>query len=174
MYASVGCDTTAEADHRVYHYNTMYVTKQNTLRYFVHKSSTCSHSPGDNVVLSNALVSAARSWRVDSVLLLLLWTALIRPFYMRDFFFKVAIANRVLLCFQVSFGLLKRRNRAESSRNESDYSRRSAQTSFPLLESRFCENFGLAYFSIFLLGKKKLIKQTVLTNCQFSDYTSEK
>ena len=31
---------------------------------------------------------------------------------------------------------------------ESDYSRRGTQISFPFLESRSCENFGLAHFSI--------------------------
>ena len=32
--------------------------KENTFRYFVHKSNTCSHSPGENVVLLNAAESA--------------------------------------------------------------------------------------------------------------------
>ena len=37
-------------------------------------------------------------------------------------------------CVQVSFCPLKRGNRAGSSRNESAYSRRGTQTSFPLLD----------------------------------------
>ena len=53
-----------------------------------------------------------------------------------------------VFCFQVSFCLAKRGNRAGSSRNESDYSRRGTQTSFPLLQGRSCENFELAHFSI--------------------------
>ena len=60
-------------------------------------------------------------------------------------FFEVA--NR-LFCFQVSFCPAKGGNRAGSSRNESDYSGRGTQTSFPLLESHSCEKFGLAHFSI--------------------------
>ena len=69
----------------------------------------------------------------------------LRPFVMRDFFFEVA--NR-LFCCQVSFCPVKRGNQAGFSRNESDYSRRGTQTSFPLLESRSCEKFGVAHFSI--------------------------
>ena len=65
---------------------------------------------------------------------------------------------------------MKRGNRAGSSRNESGYSRRGTQTSFPFLESRSCENFGLAHFLIFLLEKKKLNRAPILINCQYSDY----
>ena len=57
--------------------------------------------------------------------------------------------------FQVSFCsipgtsyLYREVNRASSSRNKSDYSRRSPQISFPFLESRSCENFELSHFSI--------------------------
>ena len=72
----------------------------------------------------------------------------LRPFLMGDFF--VEVTNRAFFCFQVSYCPVKRGNRAGSSRNESDYSRRGTQISFPLLESRSCENFGLliADFSI--------------------------
>ena len=64
--------------------------------------------------------------------------------------------------FRASFCPVKRRNRAGSSRNECDYSRRGTQTSFPLLDCRSCVNFGLAHFSIVLLliEEKKLIKKT--------------
>ena len=67
---------------------------------------------------------------------------------MQDFFFEAA--NRVFFCFQASFCPVKRGIRAGSCRNESDHSRRGTQISFPLLESRSCENFGLliAHFSI--------------------------
>ena len=44
---------------------------------------------------------------------------------------------------------LKSGNRAGSSRNESDYSRRGTQVSFPLLESRNCDNFGLAHLQLY-------------------------
>ena len=54
-----------------YIYLALEVTRKNTLRYIVLRVSTCSHSAGVNVVLSNARVSAARnSLRVDSVVLL--------------------------------------------------------------------------------------------------------
>ena len=56
--------------------------------------------------------------------------------------------NLGYFCFQVSFCPVKRGNRAGSCRNESDYSRRGTQINFPLLESRSCEKFGLAHFSI--------------------------
>ena len=56
--------------------------------------------------------------------------------------------------FQVSFCLVKRGKRAGSARNESDYSRRGTQISFPLLESRSCENFGLSQISISSLEKR--------------------
>ena len=45
-----------------------------------------------------------------------------RPFVMRDFFFEVAKLS--FFCVEVSFFPVKRGNRAGSSRNESDYSRR--------------------------------------------------
>ena len=41
---------------------------------------------------------------------------------------------------------MKRGDRAGSSRNEFDYSRRGTQTSLPLLDYRSCENFGLRPF----------------------------
>ena len=59
-------------------------------------------------------------------------------------------------CFQVSFCPVMRGNRGGSSRNESDYSRRGTQISFPLVDCRRCEDFGLAHFSIFLLEKKAI------------------
>ena len=71
---------------------------------------------------------------------------IIRPFCVRDSFFLGC--KQRFFCFQVSFCPVKRGNRAGSSRNESDYSRRGTQISFPLLESRSCDNFGLAHFSI--------------------------
>ena len=82
----------------------------------------------------------------------------IKPFVIQDFFFEVA--NREFFCFKVRFCPVKRGNRTGSSRNESGYSRRGTQTSFPLLESRSCRKFGLAPFSIFLLEKKKSVKQS--------------
>ena len=78
----------------------------------------------------------------------------IKPFVIQDFFFEVA--NGEFFCFQVSFCPVKRGNRTGSSRNESVYSRRGTQTSFPLLENRSCKKFGLAPFSIFLLEKKSV------------------
>ena len=49
-----------------------------------------------------------------------------------------------------SYCPVRRENRVGSSWNESDYSGRGTQISFPLFESRSCENFGLltAHFSI--------------------------
>ena len=44
-------------------------------------------------------------------------------------------------CFQLSFCPVKRGNRAGSARNESGYSRRGTQISFPLLEGRSCDIF---------------------------------
>ena len=70
----------------------------------------------------------------------------VRPFVVRDFF--VEVASKGFFCFEISFCPVKRGNRAGSSRNESDYSRRGTQISFPLLESRSCENFGLAHLSM--------------------------
>ena len=63
-------------------------------------------------------------------------------------------------CFQVSFRPVKRGNRAGSSRNEFNYSRRGTQTSFSLLDCRSCENFELAHSSVSLLENIKLIKQS--------------
>ena len=67
---------------RLYIFRARGMTKKipGTLWYFVHESNTCSHSPSENVVLSNAMliVSASRSsWRVNSVVLLLVWAALV-------------------------------------------------------------------------------------------------
>ena len=62
--------------------------------------------------------------------------------------------KHIFFCFQVSFRPVQRGNRAGSSRNKFDYSRRGAQTSFPLLGCRSCEKFGVAHFSFFLLEKK--------------------
>ena len=70
-------------------------------------------------------------------------------------FFEVA--KRVFFCFQVSFCPVKRGNRAGSSRNEFDYSRRGTQISFLLLDCRSCDNFGLAHFFNFL--KKKVYQR---------------
>ena len=75
---------------------------------------------------------------------------MLRPFLMGDFFFEVT--NRAFFAF--SYCPVKRRNRVGSSRNESDYSRRGAQISFALLESRSCENFGLSQISISSLEKR--------------------
>ena len=51
--------------------------------------------------------------------------------------------------YMLSSWFLPRKARKSSgpSRNESDCSRRGTQTSFPLLESRSCESFGLAHFT---------------------------
>ena len=67
-------------------------------------------------------------------------------------FFKWLQAELFML--SISYCPAKRENRAGSSRNEIDYSRRSNQAIFPLLDCRSCENFGLAHFSIFSLEKK--------------------
>ena len=66
-------------------------------------------------------------------------------------------------CFQVSFCPVNRGNRAGSSWNQSDYSRRGTQVRVPLLECRSCEDSGLLinHLPIFLL-EKKLIKQSPL------------
>ena len=76
-----------------------------------------------------------------------------------------------IFCVQVSYCPAKGGNRAGSSMNEFDYSRRGTQTIFSLLDCRSCENFGLAHFSIFL-PEKKLIKQSP-NIYQFSDDTIE-
>ena len=53
----------------------------------------------------------------------------------------------IFFCSQVTFFPVKRGNRAGSSRNESDsYSGRGTQISFPLRESRSCQNFGRTNF----------------------------
>ena len=79
----------------------------------------------------------------------------------RTFFSRVQ--NRVFFCFQVSFCPVKRGNRAGPSRNESVYSQRGTQTSFPLLDCRSCDKFGVrSSFCNFLARKKKLIKQSPL------------
>ena len=52
-------------------------------------------------------------------------------------------------CFQARLCPVKRGNRASSSRNEFDHSRKGTHTSFPLLDCRSCHNFGPAHFSIF-------------------------
>ena len=72
--------------------------------------------------------------------------------------FFLEVANWVVVfSFKLAFAPVKRGNRAGSSWNESGYSPRGTQISFPLLESRSCENFGLliGHFSICLLEKKK-------------------
>ena len=72
---------------------------------------------------------------------------LLRPLVMGDFFLKVT--NRAFFAFKLVNCPVKRRNQASSSRNDSDYPReRVTQISFPLLESRSSETFGLAHFSI--------------------------
>ena len=72
---------------------------------------------------------------------------------------------------------VKRENRAGSSRNESDYSRRGTQINFftASRESQLRE-FQTSSFSVFLLEKKKLItnRTPFFVDCQFSDYTIEK
>ena len=78
---------------------------------------------------------------------------------MRDIFFEVAGREFLL---SSSFCPVKRGNRAGSSRNEFDYSRRGTQTTFPLLDFRSCEGVGLARFSIFLLEKEVDEKQNPL------------
>ena len=70
---------------------------------------------------------------------------------MGDYIFEVA--NRYFFAFKLVLPS-KERNRAGSSRNEFDYSRRNTQTSFSLLDRRSCDNFGLAHFSMFMLEKK--------------------
>ena len=72
--------------------------------------------------------------------------SLLGRFLWGTFFFRL----QSFFCFQVSYCPVKRGNRAGSSRNEPDYSRRGTQISFPLLESRNCEKFGLAHFSIIM------------------------
>ena len=61
-----------------------------------------------------------------------------------------------IFCVQVSYCPAKGGNRAGSSMNEFDYSRRGTQTIFSLLDCRSncCENFGQAHFSVFLPEKK--------------------
>lgn len=54
------------------------------------------------------------------------------------------------MCFQVSVWPAKRGNRADSSRNESDFSRRRIQISFPRLEMLREFRAIVAHFSIFL------------------------
>ena len=96
-----------------------------------------------------------------------------RPFVMRDFFFEVA--NIVFFCFQVRFCPVKRGNRAGSSRNEFNYSRRGTQSSFLFLDCRRCKNFGLGHFSVFLVERRRLSNRApLLINCQFSHYKIEK
>ena len=66
----------------------------------------------------------------------------------------------LIVPYTVSVCPVKRGNRAGSSRNEFDYSRRRTQTSFPLLESRSCEKFVLAHFSILLLSPGYIVIRT--------------
>ena len=70
---------------------------------------------------------------------------------MGDFFFRL----QSFICFEVRYCPAKRGNRAGSSRNEFDYSRRGTQAIFPLLGCRSYENFGLliAHFSVLWLEK---------------------
>ena len=68
---------------------------------------------------------------------------IVRPFIMRDVFFFWGCKQEIFSGFRVSFCTVNEINRAGSSRNESDYFRRGTQISFPLLESRSCENFWL-------------------------------
>ena len=80
----------------------------------------------------------------------------IRPFFMRDFFFEVA--KRVFFFWVKSFSSfcpVKRGYWAGSSRSEFDYFRSGTWTSFPLIDRRIWENFGIAHLSIFLLEKKR-------------------
>ena len=62
---------------------------------------------------------------------------------MGDFFFEVT----ELSCFQVSYCPVKRGNRAGSSRNESDYSRRGTRISFPSRESQLREFRTSSFFN---------------------------
>ena len=107
----------------------------------------------------------------------------VRPFCMRDF--SLEVANRVF--FSLSSSCLPRKEKI-SSRAFSEWvrllsewvrllSERGTQSSFPLLDCRSGEKFGLliAHFSIFLLEKQ--VDQTeppFFIICQFSDYTIDK
>ena len=53
-----------------------------------------------------------------------------------------------LFALKLFFCPVKRGNRAGSSQNDTDYSWRGVQIRFSLLESRSCEIFGPAHFSI--------------------------
>ena len=72
-------------------------------------------------------------------------------------------------CVHVSFCLVKRGNRAGSSWNESDYSRRGTQTSFSLLDREF-RTTRSSFFN--LPARKKSWSNRI--NRQFSGYTIEK
>ena len=99
-----------------------------------------------------------------------------RSFLMRDFFFWDC-KQSFFFCFRVSFWPLTRGNRAGSSRNESDYSRRGAQTSFPasrLSQLREFRTTNSSFFNFVAINRKKKswsYRAPVLINCQFSDYT---
>ena len=80
-----------------------------------------------------------------------------------SFFLRLQTENFMLSSFVFN---CDERKAGRCFRNEFDYSRRSTQTSFPLLDCRNCENFGLPRLSIWLL-KKQLIR-AFLMNCQFS------
>ena len=80
-----------------------------------------------------------------------------------SFFLRLQTENFMLSSFVFNRNERKARR---CFRNEFDCSRRGTQTSFPLLDCRNCENFGLPRLSIWLL-KKQLIR-AFLMNCQFS------
>ena len=83
---------------------------------------------------------------------------------MRDFFFSGCKQRCCYFpCyFQVSFCPVKRGSRAGPSRNESAYSRRGTQISFPLLYIRSCESLVLAPFPIVQSENWQLIKMGAL------------
>ena len=97
----------------------------------------------------------------------------VRPFCMRDF--SLEVANRVF--FSLSSSFLPRKERI-SSRAFSEWvrllSERGTQSSFPLLDCRSGEKFGLliAHFSIFLL-EKQVIKQSPLFLSSVSFLTTQ-
>ena len=86
-------------------------------------------------------------------------------------------ASEFFFCFQVvsSFCPVKRGNRAGSSRNEFDHSRRGTETSFFVSRLSQLREFRTSSFSSFFLEKWSLSNRApFLINCQFSHYTIEK
>ena len=93
---------------------------------------------------------------------------------MRNFFLGCKDIIYILYIFapQVSFCPVQRGNRVGSYRNESDYSRKGTQTSFPLFESRSCENFGLDHFQFSC--NKKNVDQTESPFCLTAIFLTRK